>query len=86
MTLTRADTKLERDTILSIFKDRVYKTVVIVAHDSLIDQAVQLAISVKNEQQHGLHQVTKMSLVQNSQELTKQIFSHIKSQEPLTPW
>ena len=32
-----------------------FKTVRITAHDSLIDEACQLAISVKASLQHGLH-------------------------------
>jgi hypothetical protein len=50
------------------------------AKDSLIDEAVQLSIVIKNEVQHGLHQTTKISLAPRNKQsapLTKHIFTEM---------
>ncbi len=51
-------------------------SVIIVAKDSLIDDAVRLSLSLKENFMHGLHQTTQLQLTSSQdQTLTKQIFS-----------
>lgn len=69
------DIEQVKNLIVDKFKSKAHKTIQLVAYDHQIDQAVQLAIMIKNELQHGLHQTTQVQLVQGSQTLNKQIFS-----------
>ena len=68
----------QRD-INNVLRNRVqggYGSVVIVAKDSLIDEAVRLSLSLKESFMHGLHQTTQLQLTSaQNQTLSKQIFS-----------
>ena len=51
-------------------------SVLIVAKDTLIDEAVRLSLSLKESFMHGLHQTTQLQLTSaQDQTLSKQIFS-----------
>ena len=68
----------QRD-INNVLRNRVqggYGSVIIVAKNSLIDEAVRLSLSLKESFMHGLHQTTQLQLASaQDQTLTKQIFS-----------
>ena len=72
---TFEDSDQVKNLIVDQFKAKNFLTVELVALDCMIDTAVQLAIMIKNELQHGLHQTTHLSLVQSNHALTKQIFT-----------
>lgn len=62
--LHRSDdfTEVQQAISSKFHQSKLFKTVRITAYDSLIDEACQLAISVKATLQHGLHQTTHMFL------------------------
>jgi len=70
--------------LMSIIQDKLkskyLRTVILLARDSYIDEAVQLSIVIKNEVMHGLHQTTTLSLASRDKKsgpLTKHIFTEM---------
>ena len=57
---------LNKLTLVEKFKSKQFRSVELVAFDTLTDYAVQLAIMIKSEMQHGLHQTTNVALVQGN--------------------
>ncbi len=57
-----SNTEELKNRIHELFKSKYTRTVVLIARDSFIDEAVQLTLVFKNEVVNGLHQTTKLAL------------------------
>jgi len=62
----REDIHQIKSLIVEKLKSKQFRSVELVAFDTLTDYAVQLAIMIKSEMQHGLHQTTNVGLVQGN--------------------